>query len=173
MNTPIVGHILRFLLLFIIQVFILNGLPLGYGTHLMIYPLFILLLPVEMNVFYLMLAAFGAGALVDVFSDTFGMHASAAVVFAYFRPIFFNIFAPRDGYDSLMETNMFQMGFGWFFRTFGILLLIHHLWFSILEIFRLSEILYILQKTGLSFVGSFVLCILFQQLFLKKPKKEA
>ncbi|MCR9171438.1 MAG: hypothetical protein NXI10_03030 [bacterium] len=173
MNTTILTHIVRFVLLFILQVFILNYLEIGYGIHMMIYPIFILLLPVELNVFYLMLIAFGFGGLIDIFSDTFGMHASAAVMFAYFRPIIFKLFAPRDGYDILMETNMFQMGFGWFLRTFGILLLIHHLWFFILMIFRISEILYILQMTGLSAALSFILCILYQQLFLRKPKKEA
>lgn len=173
MNTTIVTHSIRFVLLFVLQVLILNYLEIGYGIQMMIYPLFILLLPVEMNVFYLMLIAFGLGAFIDIFSDTFGMHASSALMFAYFRPMIFKLFAPRDGYDALMETNMFQMGFGWFLRTFGILLLIHHLWFFILMIFRVSEILYILQMTGLSAVLSFILCILFQQLFLRKPKKEA
>lgn len=173
MNTPILTYGIRFGLLFVIQVFILNYLEVGYGIQMMVYPLFIFLLPEELNVFYLMLIAFGFGAFIDVFSDTFGMHASSAVLFAYFRPIFFQIFAPRDGYDPLVEANMFQMGFGWFFRTFGILLLIHHLWFFLLMIFRVSEILYILQMTGLSAVLTFILCILYQQLFLRKPKKEA
>lgn len=174
MNISILTHSVRFILLFFIQVFILYFMDdIGYGIHLMIYPLFILLLPVEMNIFYLMLIAFGFGASIDVFTDTFGMHASAAVVFAYFRPIIFKLFAPRDGYDTLVDTNVFQMGFGWFFRSFGILLLIHHFWFFLLSIFRFSEIMYILQKTGLSVVLSFILCLLFQQLFLRKPKKES
>ena len=173
MSTTILTHSIRLVLLFTIQVFILNYLEIGYGMQMMIYPLFIMLLPVEMNVFYLMIIAFGYGAVIDIFSDTFGMHASSAVLFAYFRPIIFKLFAPRDGYENLIETNLFQMGFGWFLRTFGILLLIHHLWFFLLMIFRLSEFLYILRMTGLSAVVSFILCILFQQLFLRKQKKDA
>ena len=173
MNTTIVTHSIRLVLLFVIQVFILNFLDIGFGVQLMIYPLFIMLLPVEMNVFYLMLIAFGYGALIDIFSNTFGMHAASAAVFAYFRPVIFKLFAPRDGYDNLLETNMFQMGFGWFLRSFGLLIIIHHFWFFMLEIFRVTEILYILQKTGLSALLTFILCILFQQLFLRKPKKEA
>lgn len=179
MNTSVVTHIIRFVLLFFIQVFILNAVPGGSGlsfmngVQLMIYPLFILLLPVEMNVFYLMLLALGFGSLIDVFSNTFGMHASSLMAFAYFRPMVFKLFAPRDDYDILQETNMFQMGMGWFLKSFGTLLLIHHLWYFILEIFRLSEILYILQKTSFSLVLSFLLCILFQFLFVRKPKKEA
>jgi len=173
MNTSILTHSIRLFLLFFIQVLILNIIPVSFGAQLMIYPLFIFLLPVELNIFYLMLIAFGFGGLIDLFSDTFGMHASALMVFAYFRPIIFKLFAPRDGYDSLLENNMFQMGFGWFLKSFGILLFIHHFWFFMLDIFRVTEILYILQKTGVSVVASFVLCVLFQLLFLRKPKKEA
>lgn len=173
MNTSIVTHSIRVFLLFFLQVLVLNAIQPGYGVQLMIYPLFIFLLPVEMNIFYLMLIAMGFGGLIDMFSDTFGMHASSLIVFAYFRPIIFKLFAPRDGYDILMETNLFEMGFAWFLKTFGLLLIIHHLWYFILEIFRITEILYILQKTGLSVVVSFILCVLFQFLFLRKPKKEA
>ncbi len=173
MNPSIITYSIRAVLLLIIQVYILYFLDIGQGIHIMIYPLFIFLLPVEMNIFYLMLIAFGFGGIIDIFNDTAGLHAASAVMFAYFRPIIFKLFAPRDGYDILMETNLFQMGFGWFLRTFGILILIHHLWFFLLEIFRISDILFILKNTGLSAVFSFVLCILYQQLFLRKPKKEA
>ena len=172
MNTTIVTHIIRFLLIFALQVFILNDVPVPHGAQLMIYPLFIFLLPVEINIFYLMLIAFGFGGLIDIFSNTFGMHASALMAFAYFRPIIFKLFAPRDGYDILLETNLFQMGFGWFLRTFSILLLIHHFWFFMLEIFRITEIVYVMKMTGLSVIGSFILCVLFQYLFLRKPRKE-
>ena len=172
MSSSIIQQITRFLLVFLLQVLIFNQIEIGYGIQLMIYPLFIFLLPVEMNVFYLMLLAFGLGGFIDYFSNTFGLHASSLLVFAYFRPIIFKIFAPRDGYDLLLETNLFNMGRSWFIRSFGLLLIIHHFWFFLLEIFKLSEILYILKQTGLSVVLSFILCVLFQYLFLRKPKKE-
>lgn len=172
MSASIIQHIVRFILIFIIQVLILNQIEIGYGIQLMIYPLFIFLLPVEMNVFYLMLLAFGLGGFIDIFSNTFGMHASSLLFFAYFRPIIFKIFAPRDGYDLLLETNMFNMGRSWFLRSFGLLLIIHHFWFFLLDVFKFSQIVEILIQTGLSVALSFILCILFQYLFLRKPKKE-
>lgn len=172
MNQPIVLHSVRFILIFLIQVVVLNYIEIGSGIQLMIYPLFLFLLPSEVNVFYLMLIAFGLGVVIDVFSNTYGLHASAGVVFAYFRPLVFKLFAPRDGYDALLETNIFNMGRSWFLRSFGLLLLIHHFWFFFFQMFKISEVLYILQQTGLSVVLSFVLCLLFQFLFLRKPKKE-
>ncbi len=173
MSQSILTHSVRFVLFFILQVVILNYIEPNYGIQLMIYPLFLLLLPVEMNVFYLMITAFLMGAILDIFSNTFGLHASSAVVFAYFRPIIFKLFAPRDGYDILQETSLFTMGRSWFLRTYGLLLLIHHFWFFFFQMFKVSEILYVLRQTGLSVVISFILSILFQFLFLRKSKKEA
>ena len=166
----VVKIILRFILFFLVQVLVLNQIEIGMGIQIMIYPLFILLLPVETGVFSLMFIAFGLGLFIDAMSNTYGLHTSSLLAFAYFRPVIFKLFAPRDGYDILLETNIFNMGRGWFFKTFGILLLVHHFWFFMLEMFKLNEILYVLQKTGLSVVISFMICILLQYLFLSKPK---
>ena len=169
--SKILSHIFRFALFLIIQVVVLNQVELGAGTLLMIYPLFIVLLPVDINVFLLLFLAFALGISIDAMSNTYGLHASSLLVMAYFRPMVFKAFAPRDGYDTDMELNMHTMGFRWFFRTFGILLLIHHLWFFLLELFRFDEILYVLQKTILSFPLSFALCVLLQFLIIRKPIK--
>ena len=139
----------------------------------MAYPLFILMLPVDTGILTVMLLAFAMGLSIDSMSNTYGLHTSSLLIFAYMRPMIFKMFAPRDGYDPLMETNIFDMGQKWFVRAFGILLLAHLLWFFMLEMFKLSEILYILQKTVLSFVASFFLCVLLQYLFIRNRKVNA
>ena len=166
--NQIVKNILRFVSLMLVQVLVLNQIEIGYGIQLMVYPLFILLLPVEMSINLLLLIAFGLGVSIDAMSNTYGLHASSLLVFAYFRPIIFKASAPRDGYDPLIETNFHTMGYKWFLKTFGILLIIHHFWFFLLEIFKLNEILFVLQKTFFSVVLSFLLCLLLQYLFMNK-----
>jgi predicted acyltransferase len=63
------------------------------------------------------------------------------------------------------------MGSKWFVKTFGILLLVHHFWFFMLEMFKLNEVLYVFQKTGLSALISFLISVFLQFLFLRKPKR--
>lgn len=169
--SRILSHILRFALFLLIQVVVLNQVELGAGTLLMIYPLFIVLLPVEINVFLLLFLAFALGISIDAMSNTYGLHASSLLLLAYFRPMIFKAFAPRDGYETDQELNIHTMGFRWFVRTFGLLLLIHHLWFFLLELLRFDEILYVLQKTVLSLPLSFALCVLIQFLLIRKPMK--
>lgn len=169
--NKILLNTLRFALFLIIQVIVLNQVELGAGTLLMIYPLFIMLLPVDINVFLLLFLAFVLGISIDAMSNTYGLHASSLVLMAYFRPIIFKAFAPRDGYEVDMEVNIHNMGVRWFFRTFGILLLIHHFWFFLMELLRFDEILYVLQKTILSLPLSFALCVLLQFLIIRRPVK--
>jgi hypothetical protein len=164
-------HIFRFLIFVLIQSLVLNSLEIGLGIQLMIYPLFIVLLPFETSLPILLLVAFVMGFSIDSISNTFGLHTSSLLVVAYLRPFVFNMFSPRDGYDPLKEASIFEMGQRWFISVFGILILIQHLWFFTLEMFNISETLYVLQKTMLSAPLSFLLCILLQVIFVSKPKE--
>jgi len=165
-------HSIRFVLFVFVQVLILNNFELAWGVYPMLYPLFIMLLPLEIGTVPLMLIGFAIGISIDAFSNTFGLHASSAVLFAYFRPLIFKLFAPRDGYESEAEGNMFEMGPRWFIYTFGLLLLIHHTWYFAVEHFKFNEILLVLRKIGLSVVLSFVLSWLVQLIFVSKKKSE-
>jgi len=164
-------HIIRFVFILLLQVLVLNQLEIGFGIQIFIYPLFIFLLPVELGVFPLMFLAFGMGIAIDSMSDTYGLHTSSLLAFAYFRPAILKLFSPRDGYDALLETNILNMGRNWFIKTFGLLLLIHHFWFFLLELFKINEILIVLQKTLISGTVSFLICILLQYLFIRNSKK--
>jgi rod shape-determining protein MreD len=163
-----ITHGLRFIIFLLAQVLVLNQIEIGLGIQLMIYPLFILLLPVELKPIPLMLTAFVFGLFIDAFSNTYGLHTSALLIFAYMRPLVFKLFAPRDGYDILLETNVFTMGYGWYFKTFGILLLLHHFWFFMFEMFKLNELVFVIQKTCISVPFSIFLCLFLQYLFIKK-----
>ena len=167
----ILKHSLRFVFFLLIQVLILNQIEIGFGIQLMIYPLFILHLPVDIGVISLLFVSFCLGLLIDAFSNTYGLHASSALVFAFLRPIIFKLFDSRDGYDVLLETNIFNLGAVWFLKTFGVLIIIHHFWFFLLEMFKFNEFGYVLQKTILSAPISFALCILLQYFFVKKANQ--
>lgn len=170
--NEILKHSLRFVLFIFAQSLIFNQLEIGFGIQIMIYPLFVLLLPVDMGIFSLMLLSFLMGMAIDAMSNTYGLHTSSLLFVAYLRPVFFKIFSPRDGYELNTETNIHMMGTSWYVKTFGILILIHHFWFFLIEVFKLNELFYILQKTLISVVLSFIICTLIQYLFLKKPKEK-
>lgn len=167
----VLTHIFRFILFVLVQALVFNQLEIGFGIQIMIYPLFLILLPFETNILILLAVAFVMGFCIDSLSNTYGLHTSSLLLLAYLRPIIFGVFSPREGYDSLKEASIFEMGQRWFVSVFGILLTIHHLWFFMLEMFKMNEILFIFQKTILSVPLSFLLCILLQVIFVTKPKE--
>ena len=159
---------LRFVLFLLVQTLILNQIEIGFGIQLMIYPLFIMLLSFDTGVLSLLAISFTLGICIDAFSNTFGLHTSSLLVFAFLRPVIFKLFDTREGYDLLLEPTVLNMGNGWFIKSFGSLLLIHHFWFYLLEMFKLNDIGYVLEKTVYSLPLSFFLCVLLQYLFFNK-----
>ena len=169
MNSFVINSI-RFVLFVLFQVLILNNLEPGLGLYAMIYPLFIFMLPFQMGTVPLMLLSFVFGLVIDSFSNTFGLHASSAVVMAFFRPIIFKWLSPRDGYEAVEAVNVYSMGGRWFLYAYGTLLLIHHTWFFTIESFKLNEFIWILLKIGLSVPSSFLLSLLVQFIFISNKK---
>lgn len=170
--NPVLKHIIRFVIFVLAQGLIVGQIPFPLGIHPMIYPLFILLLPFEMGLIGVMVIAFFCGLSIDFFMNTFGLHASSAVLIAYLRPELFSLFSPRDGYEGFEEGNIYQMGWRWFIPVFGIFTLVHHLYFFILEYLSFKEIFFVLQKTILSALITLFLAIIIQVLFFKKGKKK-
>lgn len=163
-----VRHIIRFFAFALAQAFIFNQLEIDYGIQLMIYPLFIFLLPHDFNIFLSMLTAFVFGLFIDSISNTYGLHASSALLIAFLRPRFFKLFEIRDGYDPGIELSLQTMEFRWVLIVHSLLLLVHHFWFFSFEIFKFNEVLFILQKTLLSLPFSIIICLLIQVIFLRK-----
>ena len=168
----IIIHSIRFVLFAIFQIVILNNLEINWGIYPMLYPLFIFMLPFEIGTVSLLLVSFAFGMTIDAFSNTYGLHASSALVFAYCRPLIFKFFAPRDGYENVEESNLYTMGTRWFILAFGSLLIIHHTWYFLVEIFKLNEWLLLFRKIALSVPLSFLLSLIVQLIFVSKKKSE-
>jgi hypothetical protein len=161
-----------FLLFFCLQVFIFNRLDLGFGAQIFLLPLFLMLLPFDTNVFILMSVGFLLGISVDAFSNTAGLNASSLVLFAFLRPILFEAFKPRDGYDPLKMPTASDMGWDWFIIVFGILFCLTLIWYFILEIFRFEEFLLILRNVVMTLIASGIVIAVSQFFFFNQRRKK-
>jgi hypothetical protein len=166
-----VKYISYFVGLIIAQTLIFGQLEFGLGLHIMIYPLFLIVLPFDIKPVFLMLIAFAMGIILDAFSNTFGLHASASVLIAYLRPELYRLFAPREGYDILMKPSVRDLGINWFVSVTGIVILIHHFWFFFLEFFKWSAWFSILKNTILSGLITVFIVLAIEILFTKKESR--
>lgn len=135
----IVKNILRFVVLVLIQIAILNNIQLNGFLNPYMYVLFILLLPFETPNWLLLVLAFFLGISIDVFSNTLGMHASACVFMAYLRPYILNYLSVREGYEQGTLPGVYHYGFSWFLKYSIILVLAHHTFLFFIEMFSFAN----------------------------------
>src|SRR5688572_9031372 len=100
MITELLSFFMRFLVLLAVQVVVLNNIQFSGFINPFVYIMFIMMLPVRIPKSLLLILAFITGLVVDMFSNTMGMHAAACVFMAYIRPGLLRIMAPRDGYEA-------------------------------------------------------------------------
>jgi len=168
MNNLYIRITLRFLVLIIIQVLILNNIHfLGY-INPYVYIIFLLLLPFETPRWMLLLLAFALGLTVDFFSNSLGIHAAATVFAAYFRPGVMRLITSRKEYEPGVEPSIVDLGFQWFFMYTLILASLHHLMLFLIEIFRFSNFFSTLGHSMLNTLFTVLFIILSQYIFYRK-----
>lgn len=167
MNNIVVKNIVRFLLLVLIQIFILNQMNFfGYLTPF-IYILFIIILPFQTNKLLLLLLAFATGLTIDIFGDTPGLHTSATVLMAFVRPALISAFFGKLEFTQNEEPGIKKLGFGGFFRYVIVLVFIHHFSLFLLETLSFSRFFDILKTTFLTTLLSLVLIYIYIFLFTR------
>lgn len=168
MLNAIIRNIIRFAILILVQVLIIDNMELGRFINPFIYVLFIILLPFETPDWLLLLLGFVLGITIDMFSDTAGMHAAACVFMAYVRPGILKLFSPREGYEIGIQPTIQYLGVPWFVSYSGILILLHHLVLFYIEIFRFSEFFSTFFRVIVSALFTLLLVVLSQYLFYRK-----
>ena len=167
MNSTLFVNIFRFILLLAVQIVIFNTMNLlGYISPFP-YMLFIILYPVNGNKSGLLLASFMLGLIMDMFSNSGGIHTTACILLAYFRPYIFKFsFGLSYEYQTVRLNDVLTP------ERFSFILMsvvIHHLVLFVLEAFQFSLILDVLLRTLLSSVFTILICIII--IYLIKPNK--
>jgi hypothetical protein len=163
---------IRFILLVLLQVLIVQNIRLGSYIILFPYILFILLLPFETPKLGVLALSFLIGITIDIFYDTAGMHAAACTLIGYSRHFILKLLSPRDGYETGLIPNVDSMGPVWFITYSAIIIFIHHLFFFYLEIFRFNEFFRTLLRVFLSTIGTFCFVYVVQFLFYKTDRNK-
>ncbi|MFD0835234.1 rod shape-determining protein MreD [Mariniflexile aquimaris] len=168
MNNSVFTHTFRFILLVLLQVLLFNNINfLGY-INPYIYLMFIALFPVKNNRAIIIFLSFLIGLSVDIFSDTGGIHAAACVFVAYIRPVILKFSFGMIYEHQTIKFNTVE--FGEKLTYISILTAIHHFVLFYLEIFSISKITLILQKTLYSSIFTILLIILITIIFSKRTK---
>lgn len=164
----ITGNIIRFFVVILIQVLVLDNIALGGYLNPYFYILFLLLLPFETPRWLLLVNGFLLGISIDLLSNTLGMHTAATVFIAFLRPWVLNILAPRDGYESDSFPGINAYGFNWFASYAVVLTFFHHLVLFYIEVFHFHDFLSTFLRVILSTILTTSTIILSQYFIFKK-----
>ena len=159
---------IRFVVLVLIQVLILNHVNfLGY-INPYLYILFILLYPLTGNKSLLIFLGFILGLSIDMFGDSGGVHAAACVTIAFLRPLILKFsFGVSYEYNTIrIHKTDFSNRLIYVF----LMVLIHHLILFLLEVFNIDHILLVLKNTLFSGIFSMVLILGTIALFSRNVK---
>ncbi len=170
--SNLIKNIIRFCIFILIQVFVLDQIP---PLHQLVTPyvyfLFIVWLPFKMGRRMQMLVAFALGISLDCFSKSYGMHAAACVLIAYFRPFIINLLISQEGAESnYNEPSIQSMGFTPYLTYVTILTFIHHTFLYFLQALQTGGYFYFFLKSLISTAISLLLILLIELLFPRKQR---
>ena len=160
-------NFVRFFLLLTAQIVIFNNIDLFGYINPFPYILFIILYPVNGNKPMLIISSFLLGIIMDLFSNSGGVHAASCLILAYSRPYLFKFaFGLSYEYQTVRINDVLTP------ERFSFLLLaviVHHFTLFILEVFQLSSLWDILLRTILGTLFTLLICIVLIYLF--KPSR--
>ncbi|MGB6268908.1 MAG: rod shape-determining protein MreD, partial [Olleya sp.] len=117
--------------------------------------MFIILYPVKNNRILFLFLSFLLGLIIDIFIDSGGINATAALVTAFVRPA-----ALKFSFGAVYEHQVLKFNntdFGQKLTYISILTFIHHLIYFLFEIFNISKIIFVLQNTLFSGIFTIIL----------------
>lgn len=168
MNSNFILNIVRFFVLVTLQIVVLNQINFGGWVNPYLYVLFIILYPINSNKFGFIAASFALGLLIDIFSDSGGVHATACLMLAYFRPVFLRFaFGLSYEYQTIRIADKLTVDRFTFIMTS---ILFHHIVLFSLELYRLSLFFNIILHTIVSTLFTFLICII--SIYLIKSNKK-
>lgn len=168
MSNVYLRNTIRFVVLVLVQVFILNNMNINGYLNPYIYVLFILMLPVRINKSLLLILAFITGLTIDFFGNSLGLHAAATVLLAFARPGILSLMFKNTDFDVDEAAAVNRIGIRQFLAYSFVLILLHHTSLFLLEAFTFRDFHLILYKVLLSSILSTLIIMISVLLFSKR-----
>ena len=164
----VIYQVIRFVAFVGVQAMLLKDLVIFNSAFCLIYVGFLLFLPIDLSRPVLMLIGFLLGLSVDIFYDSLGIHAAAAVLIGFIRPTWINVLTPQGGYETGFIPGLQRMGFGWYLAYTGVLIFAHHFAIFFIEAGGFSLFFFTLVKVLSSTVFTFLVLFLIQLLLSRR-----
>lgn len=162
-------NIIRAVLLLLIQILIFNFVHITWFSipfiEVFVYPLIIFLLPLRTPESLVIVIGFSAGLVVDIFMNTPGVHSGAGAFSGLARPYVINYFTPRGGYKVNISPAISTINLRWFLKYAAVMITLHCFAVSLIDIFQIKLLHYVLLRMILSAAISYVVIMIIMIVF--------
>jgi len=169
--NKVIANILRFILLLTIQILICNQIHLFRFINPHIYVLALLLLPLSIPKPLQYVIAFATGLVVDCFVMTYGVHASASLMVLFVRPYLVSLLDEKNVLDANESFMPGVKPFKWLFLYSFILVFVHHLLITFLEVFSFQRFGYNLFATFMNTLFTTIAILAIEYIFMSRKIK--
>ncbi len=159
-------YAVMFITLVLVQVLIFNQVQFSGFFNPYVYVLFVILLPLSTPRYAILLLAFVLGLVIDIFSNSLGVHSAATVFIAYLRPLVIRLISNRED-DKSDYPGLSQNKPAWFINYILIMVLLHHTMLFFLEVFTFANFFNTLYRVILSSLFSIIVIVLSQFLVFR------
>lgn len=154
-------------ILLLLQVFVFNNIYFFHKYNPIIYIIWIIFYPYDKSFNYLFLIfSFLLGFGIDCFMDTGGVNAFSSVLISYIRNTVLRYISDLD--REMKILNFSDLNFLQLLSYIIIIISIHHLSLFILESFKISMILDVIEDALITSVFSFLFIIIIYAFFKNK-----
>lgn len=168
--SEIFKNVFRWILLVLLQVGILNNIGLWGLINPFVYVFFILMLPLATPRALLMILAFGTGLMMDIASNTGGLHAAASTLLGFIRPWWVKSVFEKNKYIDIKNFKIEDIDTPSFITYGSLLIFVHHSLLYVVEAAEFGLLLYTLGKALLNSIIALLLMLGFRFLSIRTQK---
>ena len=166
-----INYFIHLLILFLLQIVIVDNIHLGSYFYLNIYILALYILPYKVKGIPLLLFGFFLGLFVDLANHTMGIHAAATTLLAYIRPRLLMLTSNREQIDDIQGKQKIS-DFGWFFKYVFISTAIFNTVLILCETFSVHNFVITGLRILFSTLASTFFILLYYFIALKKKQNQ-
>jgi rod shape-determining protein MreD len=145
-----------------LQVLLLNKIHLFGIASLFLYIYVIIKAPVNLSRSLMVVIAFLLGFVIDMFSNTLGMHTAACTLAGFFRDPLLKVFAERDMPEDITPSSR-QLGSGVYFKYVVSVVIIHHAALFLIESLSLYDPLFLTIRIVASVIFTSLIILILEQ----------
>jgi rod shape-determining protein MreD len=162
-----IKYLFMFVFIVLVQVLLLNQIQFSGFINPYFYVIFILLLPVTTPRYALLLISFMLGFVIDLFTNTPGLHIASTVWLGYLRTPVISLISSRESELSDFPR-VRNYGLRWFLLYSSLLVVSHHVFLFYIEVFSFTDFLRTLIRVILSSVFTVFVIVLSQYLIFRE-----